>query len=136
MYIYNFIKKNKSKKIVARTTTQIKKNVKHSFFLILICHSLWLLKIDRYLVHTYCDMIIWVFLVRQLIFWQVSCQIIWQLDNLFCFMSFQMFFLINQLCWHFLYCFGFNLRKKSSRKSKYLQSTVEQILPLTCVFNR
>ena len=36
--------------------------------------------------------------------------------NLFCFISFQMVFLNNQLYWHFLYCFGFNLKKKSCRK--------------------
>ena len=34
-------------------------------------------------------------------------------------------FLNNQLYCHFLYCFGFNLKKKSWRKSNYLQSTVE-----------
>ena len=39
--------------------------------------------------------------------------------NLFCFISFQMFFL-SQLYWHFLYCFGFDL-KKPCRKSKHLQ---------------
>ena len=43
-------------------------------------------------------------------------------------MCFQMvFFLSNQLNWHSLYCFGFNLKKKSCRKSKYLQSTVEYL---------
>ena len=31
-------------------------------------------------------------------------------------MSFQMGFLNNQLYGHFLYCFGFNLEKKSCRK--------------------
>ena len=35
------------------------------------------------------------------------------------------FLLVYQVYWHFLYCFGFNLKKKSCRKSKYLQSTVE-----------
>ena len=30
------------------------------------------------------------------------------------------FFLNNQLYWHFLYCFGFNLKKNSCRKTKCL----------------
>ena len=34
-------------------------------------------------------------------------------------------FLNNQLYWHFLYCFGFNLQKIFCRKSKYSKSTVE-----------
>ena len=33
-------------------------------------------------------------------------------------------FLNNQLYWHLLYCFGFNPKKTSCRKSKCLQSTV------------
>ena len=42
---------------------------------------------------------------------------------LYFFMSFQMVFLNNQLYWHFLYCFGFNLVEKVN--IYYLQSTVE-----------
>ena len=38
-----------------------------------------------------------------------------------------MAFLNNQLEQHFLYCFGFNLKKKSCRKRKYLQSRVEYL---------
>ena len=37
------------------------------------------------------------------------------------FMSFQMVPLNNQLYWHFLYCFGFDLKKIFCRKSKCLQ---------------
>ena len=48
-------------------------------------------------------------------------------NNLFCFMSFQIFSLNNLQYWHFLCCFGFNLKKKSCRKSKYLQSTFEYL---------
>ena len=36
-------------------------------------------------------------------------------------------FLNNLQYWHFLYCFGLNLKKTSCRKSKYLQSTVEYL---------
>ena len=33
----------------------------------------------------------------------------------------------NQLYWHFLCCFGFIIKKKSCRKSKYLQLTIEYL---------
>ena len=64
-----------------------------------------------------------VFLVLQLTF-SVSRQII---DSQFfwVFFKFPDVFLNNQLYWHYLYCLGFNLKKKSCRKSKYLKSTVE-----------
>jgi len=44
-------------------------------------------------------------------------------------------FLNNQLYGHFLYCFGFNLEKKSCRKTKYLQSTVEYLQNNWCLHN-
>ena len=46
-------------------------------------------------------------------------------NNLFSFWVSRWIFLNNQLYWHFLYCIGFNLKKISCRKSKYLKSTVE-----------
>ena len=57
-------------------------------------------------------------------FLTVSCQ---KIGHLIC-LALQVsrcFFQNNRLYWHFLYCSGFNLWKKSCRKNKYLQSTVE-----------
>ena len=59
-------------------------------------------------------------------FLTVSCQIIQQLICFVLWVS-RCFLLTLILYWHFLYCFGFNLKKKSCRKSKYLQSTVEYL---------
>ena len=42
-------------------------------------------------------------------------------------MRFQMDFFKQPAILAFVYCFGFNLKKKSRRKSKYLQSTVEYL---------
>ena len=42
-------------------------------------------------------------------------------------MRFQMCFFKQPAILAFVCCFGFNLKKKSRRKSKYLQSTVEYL---------
>ena len=47
-------------------------------------------------------------------------------NDLFCFMSFQVFFKQYAIL-AFLYYFGFNLKKNTCRKSQYLQSTVEYL---------